>query len=439
MKTIEILETAKRENVRFIKLMFTDVLGQLKNVEITIHELERALKNGIMIDGSSIRGLTATNNSDVSIAPDPETFRILSFLSTDTYRVAGMMCDLLDANGNPSDGCVRTNLKRVLCGMEKAGFSTFNVGFEPEFYLLKSRPTGKVTPELFLDGGDYCADDNNDAAAAMRREIIIELEKLGMECSTSHHEVGKSQYEITYKFAPAVTTADNIMLMRFLVKYIAQKHGLFATFLPKPVQNAAGNGLHTNVSLAKLCENAFWDKQKNVFSDTAKAFISGVLDHAGALCFLTNPTTNSYLRLVKHYEAPVNVCYSLANRSAMIRVPVASGNRARAEVRSVDSSSNPYVALAAILTAGLEGIKSKKITAPTEQNIYKLTDAEKQKLGIAALPTSLEMSLAEFQRDETIKSAITEKIASELVKYKTAEIETAKRGDPFDVAESIYL
>jgi len=415
-----IKEAIKKQNIRFVMLHFVDVLGELKTVEISSTQIDTAFENKIMMDGSSIRGVSAISNADTYLYPDPTSWRVIPFFSKPEYGVASLMCDLHSSPGTPCAGCTRSVLRAALENMKAAGFTTFNVGFEPEFYLLKKEGMvkGKISPAQFLDDGGYCENAINDAAFDIRHEIVIALEQSGIECQTNHHEVGPSQYEINFKFADAIHACDNLLFVRFLIAAVAKKYGYMTTFMPKPIEGYAGNGLHTNVSLATAAGNAFWDKATSAFSETAKSFITGVLTHAQGLCFLTNPSSNSYRRLVKHFEAPVNVCWSYANRSAMVRVPKATGGSARAEVRIVDSSSNPYLAVAGILTAGLDGITNKiPQIAPVDKIIFDLTDMEKKALNIADVPNSLTQSLAAFKADKTLSSIISPKLLADLEKF----------------------
>jgi len=420
----EIVKKVKAENVRFIKLFFVDLYGALKCVEISAKELDKALENKVMVDGSSILGFAAINNSDAFLVPDLTTFKVLPFCATEKWNVAMLMCDMLGHDGAPADSCTRTNLKRVLSKLDGTDFSNLNVGFEIEFYLFKRKPIGGVLPEDLLDCGGYCENENNDRGAVVRREIMYQLEQMGFSCSTSHHEVGPSQSEVNYLFATALKACDNLVLVKHLIKTIAQKYGYFATFMPKPKEGMAGSGMHTNVSLClKAGANAFWDAKQKDISDTAKSFIAGILKHARAICFLTNPSVNSYYRLIKHFEAPVNACWSMSNRSAMVRVPRATGNSARAEIRNADLSANPYLAVAGILTAGLDGVLGKaQHIEPVNQNIFGLSEKQKEQLKIDALPTSLDEAMDAFKHDALIKSAVTEKIANELYKHRGREI-----------------
>ena len=421
MKEQEILETIKRENVQFVKLMFTDVSGVLRCVEISVNSLTRAFDNKIMVDGSNIRGFSTVNAADTLLAPDLSTFKLLPFFESQYGSVAIMICDVLTPDGKVAPGCTRSNLKRELGKLNALGFSKMNVGFEPEFFIFKDKSIAKSG---LLDNGIYCADENNDEGAAIRREIMYELGRIGIEAATSHHECAPGQYELTYKFTDALAACDNILLFKFLVKAIVKKHGYAVTFMPKPIMGIAGNGLHTNVSLmTKDDNNAFWDVEKQAISGTAKEFIKGVLLHARGISILTNPTINSYKRLVSGYEAPVTICWSVANRSSMIRVPMATGSAARIEIRNTDSSANPYLAIAGILSAGLDGIKSKTPLIPSlDHNVFKLTSQEKRKLRLRDLPASLSEAITEFKADKVIKRCVTKKIADEIIACKQTEI-----------------
>lgn len=302
-------------------------------------------------------GMAETHNSDLVLAPDLNSFRRLPMYDGAFGNVAMFMCYVLNSDGSPCKGCTRTVLKNALTQMEEAGFSKLSVGFEPEFFLLKAKPSHTKDFDVLFDKGDYAdAEGEEDKAAYIRREIMFELERVGITPLVSHHERAPSGYEITYKYSDALTSCDNLILGMHITKHVARKHGLYATFEPKPFEGINGNGLHTNISLANGVENAF--ATTNGISDTAKHFVAGVLKHAGAICHFTNPSEHSYRRLVKGYEAPVSICWGYHNRTAMIRVPHASFEARRIELRSPDSTMNPYLGVAAILVAGLDGIKN---------------------------------------------------------------------------------
>lgn len=368
----DILKIAKAEDVRFIRLQFTDILGTIKNVEIPVSQLEKALDNKMMFDGSSIEGFVRIEESDMYLFPDLNTWVVFPWTEDGTGKVARLICDIHNPDGTPFAGDPRGQLKRVLKEMEELGFSSFNVGPEPEFFLFKKDEKGRPTLEL-NDQGGYFDLAPVDLGENCRKEIVIELENMGFEIEASHHEVAPGQHEIDFKYADAITTADNIQTFKLVVKTIAAKHNLHATFMPKPLFGVNGSGMHANMSLFKGNENVFFDEgnEDMQLSDDARAFTAGILKHARAFTAVCNPTVNSYKRLVPGYEAPCYVAWSARNRSPLVRVPAARGLSTRIEVRSVDPAANPYLALATLLASGLDGIKNNlKAPAPIDRNIY---------------------------------------------------------------------
>ena len=413
MNKEQITEIVKKENVKFIKLMFVDIDGKPKVIEVASTSLPSILDNKILVDGSSITGLSTIDRSDLILAPDLSSFRRLSIYDAPIGNVAMFMCDILTVKEEAMPGCTRTNLRNQLDKMKKLGFDKMNVGFEPEFFLFSKPPVGKIDESFFCDTAGYTDSEETDTRAHVRREIMHELGKIGIQCITSHHEVSPSQHEISYLFADALTACDNLVLFRIIVTEVARKHGLYASFMPKPVEGINGNGLHTHISLEKGSANAF--AGNGDLADTAKHFITGILTHARPLCMLTNPDPNSYRRLVPCFEAPTNICWGYANRSAMIRIPNASGKATRIEVRNPDSCSNPYLAVSGLLAAGLDGIAKKlPIIANVDFNVF----VEKTKQ-IASLCGCLDESIAEFERSEVIRAALTDHIATILVKEKS--------------------
>ncbi|RHW37957.1 type I glutamate--ammonia ligase [Neobacillus notoginsengisoli] len=417
----DIMKMAKQENVKFIRLQFTDILGTIKNVEIPISQLEKALDNKMMFDGSSIQGFVRIEESDMYLYPDYDTWVVFPWTS-EKGKVARLICDIYNADGTPFGGDPRNNLKRILKEMEEMGFTTFNIGPEPEFFLFKLDQNGEPTLEL-NDKGGYFDLAPTDLGENCRRDIVLELEEMGFEIEASHHEVAPGQHEIDFKYADAIRACDYIQTFKLVVKTIARKHGLHATFMPKPLFGVSGSGMHCNLSLFKGSENAFYDKNGELqLSENAYHFIAGVLKHATSFTAVTNPTVNSYKRLVPGYEAPCYVAWSAQNRSPLVRIPASRGLSTRIEVRSVDPSANPYLAMAVLLKAGLEGIKNK-MTPPhaIDRNIYVMSKEERLEEGIVDLPSTLAQALELLQSDEVIVSALGEHIIEHFVEAKEIE------------------
>ncbi|WP_273850453.1 type I glutamate--ammonia ligase [Guptibacillus spartinae] len=417
----DIKKMAQDENVKFIRLQFTDLLGIIKNVEIPVDQLEKALDNKMMFDGSSIEGFVRIEESDMYLYPDLDSWVVFPW-SSEKGRVARLICDIYSPDGTPFEGDPRSVLKRVLKEMEDLGFSDFNIGPEPEFFLFKMDENGEPTLEL-NDKGGYFDLAPTDLGENCRRDIVLELEDMGFEIEASHHEVAPGQHEIDFKYADAITTCDNIQTFKLAVKTIARKHGLHATFMPKPLFGVNGSGMHANMSLFKDGENAFYEPKDELgLSETARQFIAGTMKHAEAFTAITNPTVNSYKRLVPGYEAPCYVAWSLRNRSPLIRVPASRGISTRIEVRSVDPSANPYLAMAALLAAGLDGIKNKMTPpAPTERNIYVMDKQERVEEGITDLPATLHDALELLKKDEVMMKALGEHAAEHFIEAKEIE------------------
>ncbi|MFY3792766.1 type I glutamate--ammonia ligase [Ureibacillus sp. MALMAid1270] len=419
----DIRKIVKDNNVRYIRLQFTDILGTIKNVEIPVSQLDKALDNKMMFDGSSIEGFVRIEESDMFLHPDLDTFVIFPW-THEKGRVARLICDIATTDGKPFAGDPRSNLKRILKKMEELGFTSFNLGPEPEFFLFKLDEKGEPTLEV-NDHGGYFDLAPTDLGENCRRDIVLELEEMGFEIEASHHEVAPGQHEIDFKYADAITACDNIQTFKLVVKTIARKHGLHATFMPKPLFGEAGSGMHFNVSLFKGNENAFYDQNAELgLSETAMQFMAGVLHHVQGFTAITNPTVNSYKRLVPGYEAPCYVAWSAQNRSPLIRVPSARGLSTRIEVRSVDPSANPYLAMAVILEAGLEGIRQgMEPPAPVNRNIYVMTAAERKANGIENLPPSLDDALRLLEEDEVIQNALGSHIYENFKEAKEIEFE----------------
>lgn len=417
----DIIRLVKEENVKFIRLQFTDILGTIKNVEIPVSQLEKALNNKMMFDGSSIEGFVRIEESDMYLYPDLDTFVIFPW-TAEKGKVARFICDIYNPDGTPFEGDPRNNLKRVLKEMEELGFNAFNLGAEPEFFLFKLDEKGDPTLEL-NDNGGYFDLAPTDLGENCRRDIVLELEEMGFEIEASHHEVAPGQHEIDFKYANAVKACDDIQTFKLVVKTIARKHGLHATFMPKPLFGVNGSGMHSNLSLFRNGENAFYDPNaEDGLSETALQFIAGVIKHATSFTAVTNPTVNSYKRLVPGYEAPCYVAWSGRNRSPLIRIPASRGMSTRIEVRSVDPSANPYLAMAVLLAAGLDGIKNKLTPPkPVDRNIYIMTKEERIENGIIDLPATLYEALENLKRDEVIINALGTHLFEHFVEAKEIE------------------
>ncbi|KAA0547849.1 type I glutamate--ammonia ligase [Bacillus sp. BGMRC 2118] len=417
----DIFRISKEENVKYIRLQFTDLLGIIKNVEIPVSQLEKALDNKMMFDGSSIEGFVRIEESDMYLFPDLDTWVVFPW-TAEKGKVARLICDIYNPDGTPFEGDPRNNLKRVLKEMEELGFTDFNLGPEPEFFLFKLDEKGEPTLEL-NDAGGYFDFAPTDLGENCRRDIVLELEEMGFEIEASHHEVAPGQHEIDFKYANALKACDDIQTFKLVVKTIARKHGLHATFMPKPLFGVNGSGMHANLSLFKGKENAFFDTNGELqLSDTARHFIAGILKHAPAFTAVTNPTVNSYKRLVPGYEAPCYVAWSARNRSPLIRIPSSRGLSTRVEVRSPDPAANPYLAMAVLLAAGLDGIKNKlNAPKPVDRNIYVMNKAERLENGIVDLPATLAQALDQLKSDEVIKGALGEHLLEHFIEAKEIE------------------
>jgi glutamine synthetase len=415
----EMLERIDADCIKFVRLQFTDIMGQPKNAAIPVQQVEKALTDGIWFDGSSIEGFARIEESDMLLKPDPSTYTILPWRSSDA-RVARFICDIYTYGGKPFEGDPRYILKKTLAEAAKMDFS-FNTGPELEFFLFKMLD-GKPTT-TFQDYGGYFDLAPTDAAEDVRRDIDLALTDMGFEIEMSHHEVASSQHEIDFKYGDALLTADRVITFKFAAKALALRSGLHATFMAKPIGGINGSGMHTHGSLAKGGHNAFFDpKGPKQLSETALHYIGGLLTHAKAITRVANPTINSYKRLVPGYEAPVYISWSNTNRSALVRVPAARGASTRAEFRSPDPMCNPYLTFAAMLAAGLDGIK-KKIEPPesTDINIYHLSTKEREKLGIEMLPGSLMEANACFMNDAVLKKTMGDHVVENIDRIASME------------------
>ncbi|MFD1407698.1 type I glutamate--ammonia ligase [Kroppenstedtia eburnea] len=418
----DILRSVEENNVEFIRLQFTDLLGTIKNVEIPKSQLGKALDNKMMFDGSSIEGFVRIEESDMYLYPDVNSWVIYPWGGTEDSRVAGLICDVYTPDGKPFAGDPRGILKKVLKEAEAMGFSALNVGPEPEFFLFKTDAKGEPTMDL-NDKGGYFDLAPMDLGENCRRDIVITLDKLGFEIEASHHEVAPGQHEIDFKYTDAVTAADNIQVFELVVKNIARRYGLHATFMPKPLYGVSGSGMHTHLSLFRGGENTFYDASDELgLSQTARWFLAGILKHAKGFTAITNPLVNSYKRLVPGYEAPCYVAWSPTNRSPLVRIPASRGLSTRLEVRSPDPSANPYLALAVMLKAGLDGIKNQlELPGETDRNIYVMDEAELERAGIESLPATLKEALEELKKDPVICEALGEHALRNFIEAKEIE------------------
>ncbi|HJU90363.1 MAG TPA: glutamine synthetase family protein [Gemmatimonadaceae bacterium] len=416
----DILEIAAKNDVRFLRLQFTDILGINKNVEIPASQFEKALRGDIMFDGSSIEGFVRIEESDMLLTPDLATFKIFP-VGEKSDRVARVICDISMPDGAPFPGDPRATLKRQIAHAKKLGF-TMNAGMEAEFFMFRPGPEGEATTTTH-DVGGYFDLAPVDLGEAARRAIVDVLEQMGFEVEAAHHEVAHGQHEIDFRYADALTTADNIATFRFVVKYVARQFGLFASFMPKPIYGQNGSGMHTHQSLFRGSENAFWDQKAEwELSKVALHYIGGLLQHARGFCAITNPLVNSYKRLVPGYEAPVNVAWSMRNRSPLIRIPDRRGLGTRVELRMPDPAANPYLALAVMLAAGLDGIETDAdYREPVNQNIWEMSHREKRRLRIDDLPHDLNEACDELEKDKVITAALGEHITRHFLEAKREE------------------
>ena len=415
-----VLKMAKEHDVKFIRLWFTDILGFLKNFAITVEELEGALEEGMGFDGSSIEGFARIDESDMVALPDPDTFRLLPWRSKEHRAVARMFCDILRPGGDPFEGDPRFVLKRNLKRAADLGY-TYYVGPELEYFYFKDSQGTEP-----LDLGGYFDLTPRDAATDMRKDTVLTLEEMGIGVEYSHHEVAASQHEIDMRYTDALTMADSVMTYRLVVKEVALKYGVYATFMPKPVFGINGSGMHTHQSLFTGEKNAFFDpKDPYHLSKTAKSYIAGLLKHAPELTAVTNQWINSYKRLVPGYEAPVYLSWARRNRSDLIRVPEYRPGREKAtriEFRSPDPACNPYLAFSVMLAAGLEGIeKGYEVPAPIEENVYEMSEEERQRRGISTLPPSLLEAILLTEKSELVRKALGEHVFNAFIENKKIE------------------
>jgi glutamine synthetase len=416
-----VINEIDEQNIDFLRLQFTDILGVVKNVSVPAHQAEKAFTEGIYFDGSSIEGFVRIQESDMRLVPDPETFAVLPWRDDGDSGAARLICDIVDTDGEPFVGGPRQVLKSVLEKADEMGY-TVSIGPEPEFFLFKTDDQGNATT-IPHDNGGYFDLAPKDLASDVRKEIIFTLEEMGFEIEASHHEVAEGQHEINFKYADALTTADNIATFRAVVRAVAAQHDLHATFMPKPIAEINGSGMHSHISLFDEDGNAFADDDDEFnLSETAYQFMGGVLNHAQAFTAVTNPTVNSYKRLVPGYEAPIYVAWSDTNRSALVRVPDAAGVSARFEVRSPDPSCNPYLGYAALIAAGLHGIETDADPGePVQEDIYEFDDAKRKEYGIDTLPPNLGSAVDELDGDEVVTEALGPHVSEKFVEAKSQE------------------
>jgi len=415
-----VLKMAEEHDVKFIKLWFTDILGMLKSFAITVEELEGALEEGMGFDGSSIQGFARIDESDMVALPDPDTFRLLPWRPREHRAVARMFCDILKPGGEPFKGDPRYVLKENLKRAADMGY-TYYVGPELEYFYFRDPDSTEA-----LDQGGYFDLTPRDAATDMRKETVLALEDMGIGVEYSHHEVAPSQHEIDMRYTDALTMADSVMTYRLVVKEVALKYGVYATFMPKPVFGINGSGMHVHQSLFKGERNAFFDKSDTYhLSKIAKGYIAGLLKHAPEITAVTNQWVNSYKRLVPGYEAPVYLSWARRNRSDLIRVPEYRPGREKAtriEFRSPDPACNPYLAFSVMLAAGLEGIeKGLEPPQPVEENVYEMTEEEKNKRGIGTLPASLLEAILLTEKSQIVRQALGEHVFEAFIQNKKIE------------------
>ncbi|HEU4743104.1 MAG TPA: type I glutamate--ammonia ligase [Meiothermus sp.] len=420
----DILSILRGEHVRFLRLQFTDILGLNKNVEVPASQFEKALDGEIMFDGSSIEGFTRIEESDMLLKPDYDTFVVFPDELEDPHRgrVARIICDVAKPDGKPFEGDPRGILRRQIERLQKLGFDNLYAGPEPEFFLFTRTADGLPTVETH-DAAGYFDLAPIDKGEEARRDMVNVLVAMGFEIEASHHEVAPGQHEIDFKYTDALKAADNITTFKFVVKRVALNHGLHATFMPKPIAGISGSGMHMHLSLFKKGENAFYDpKGQHQLSKTALHFIGGLLEHADGMVAITNPLVNSYKRLTPGYEAPTNIAWSASNRSAMIRVPARRGVGTRAELRMPDPSCNPYLALAVMIGAGLDGIEGRlEPPPPIQRNIYQMSVRDRRKHRVRELPGTLREALEALQKDRVVRSALGEHAYEHFLRAKRVE------------------
>lgn len=419
-KQAEILARAERDGVKFLRLQFTDILGVTKNVEVPDRQFADALAGRVLFDGSSIEGFVRIEESDMYLKPDLDTFQVLPWPDPSGARVAGVTCDIANPDGTPFEGCPRTALKRAIARAKAMDFRML-AGPEAEFFLFQRRDGSPTTTTH--DTAGYFDLAPVDQGEDVRREIVLALEQMGFLVEAAHHEVAPGQHEVDFRYDDVLRTADNVAMFRFIVKNVAQKNGLHATFMPKPIAGVNGSGMHTHQTLLKGSTNAFFDPGREwQLSATCLHYIGGLLRHARGYCAITNPLVNSYKRLVPGHEAPTAVAWSERNRSPLVRVPAARGDDTRVELRLPDPSCNPYLAFTVMLRAGLDGVVHEMDPGPpVNKNIFKMSHRERRHLRIDDLPATLSEALDELEKSDLVKDALGEHIVEHFL--------TAKRGE----------
>lgn len=417
MKAEELIKIIKEKNVRIIRLQFTDLDGTLKQVSVPTNDIKRVLDNQVMFDGSSVEGFARIDESDMYLKPDLSTFTLIPW---EDSKAARIICDVMEPDGSDCKESPRYILKKVVNEAHQMGFDAY-AGPEPEFFIFEA--DGLNLKNAFVDSGSYFDMLPLSRSELARREIVQNLEDMGFQVEADHHEVSPSQHEIDFRYANILTTADRVQTFKLVVKTISIKNGLRATFMPKPIEGINGSGMHVHISLFKDDQNAFYDPRgKYELSETFTHFVAGLIDHAKSITAITNPTVNSYKRLVPGYEAPVNVAWAVSNRSALVRIPQARGERTRLEYRSPDSSCNAYLAFAVILASGLDGLKRNLIPPkPINQNIFKMSDSEKVENKIKSLPSNLIEALEIAKKDKLVAETLGDKAFEIFLKMKETE------------------
>lgn len=435
----DIFRMVEEEDVEFIRLQFTDIFGTLKNIAITSSQLEKALDNKCMFDGSSVEGFVRIEESDMYLYPDYDTFEIFPW-RPQQGKVARLICDVYTPDGKPFEGDPRWILKKTIKEANEMGYR-FDVGPECEFFLFHTDDNGLPTT-LSHEKAGYFDLGPNDLGENIRRDMVLTLEDMGFEIEASHHEVAPAQHEIDFKYDEVLKTADNIQTFKMTVKTIAKRHGLYATFMPKPKFGISGSGMHINMSLAtEAGKNIFADENGKIgLSDDAYHFIAGIMKHARGMSAITNPLVNSYKRLVPGYEAPVYIAWSAKNRSPLIRIPASRGNGTRVELRNPDPTANPYLVLALCLAAGLDGIKNKiEVPDSVDCNIYEMTPGERRAAGIENMPADLKEAVDCLVADEFLCSVLGEHITTKYVEAKMKEWENyTTRVSQWEIDEYLY-
>lgn len=424
----EVRKMVKDENIRFLRVMFTDMLGTIKSVDLPVSQLDKLMDNKIMFDGSSIDGFVRIEESDMYLYPDMSTWLVFPW-GAEHGKVARVICSVQTVDGEPFAGDLRNNLKRVLKDMQKMGFKDFNIGPEPEFFLFKTDEQGNPT-QTVNDQENYFDMEPADRGEDCRRDIVLALEKMGFDVEAAHHEVAPGQHEVDFKYSDALEAADNIQTFKLIVKTIAKKYGLHATFMPKPLSGINGSGMHLNMSLfTQNGDNAFFDPEdERQLSQTAYHFLGGLMKHARAYTAVCNPIVNSYKRLVPGFEAPVYVAWSTSNRSPLIRIPSDRGMGTRVELRSADPSANPYLAIAAVLEAGLDGLRNElPAIHEVDENIYQMTSKERVEKDVRNLPDTLHNALKSLAKDEVVKGSMGDHIYHSFMEAKTREYDAYRQ------------